>query len=149
MSKCSCMEKKLGNLRSTFSIHCTHIKKNCRIFGFKCPLHNSKGCEWQPKICPIKHGDHRQLNSQFSFQRTSECLSVLLGLLRRVQSILKQFLLQRTACSQVWSNTHWRPHFLIFLQVDVECVGLMNDDREFKIGHYSTLGRNDRNTKHS
>lgn len=135
MSKCSCMEKKLGDWRSTFSIHSTHIKKNCRIFGFKCPLHNSKGCEWQPKsdrsnMVTIDSSTH---NSLFRGLQIAYLFAF-------VQSILKQFLLQRTASWQVWSNTHWRPHFIIFLQVDLECVGVMNDDREFKIGHYRTLG---------
>ena len=37
-SKCSCIEKKIKDLWSTFAIHSTHIKQNCSIFGFTCPL---------------------------------------------------------------------------------------------------------------
>ena len=44
-SKCACIEKKKKDLWSTFGIHSIHIKQNCSIFGFTCPLRGIIG-EW-------------------------------------------------------------------------------------------------------
>ena len=44
-SKCACIEKKKKDLWSTFGIHSIHIKQNCSILGFTCPLKKNSGVD--------------------------------------------------------------------------------------------------------